>query len=56
MITHRNEQVTHTRSCSERESCHKLVGHQNLGKRTSEKQGGEGVNLDPKRTKLHEQR
>jgi len=53
----RNEQVGHNRSCSERKSCHKLVRCQNFGKRkTSEDHAGQGVDLDPERTQLHEQR
>ena len=35
----------------------KLVRCQNFGKRrTSENQAGQGVDLDPERTQLHEQR
>ena len=50
-------QVSHNRSCSERNSCHKLVRCQNFGKRrTSENQTGQGIDLDPERTHLHEQR
>jgi len=42
---------------SERKSCDKLVRCQNFGKRrTSENQAGQGVDLDPERTHLHEQR
>jgi len=38
-------------------SCHKLVRCQNFGKRrTSENQAGQGVDLDPERTKLDEQK
>jgi len=53
----RNEQVSHNRSCSERKSCHKLVRCQNFGKRkTSENKAGQGIDQDPERTHLHEQR
>ena len=53
----RNELVGHNRSCSERKSCHKLVRCQNFGKRrTSENQAGLGIDLDPERTQLDEQR
>jgi len=41
----------------ERKSCHKLVRCPNIGKRrTSENQAGQGVDLDPERTQLHEER
>jgi len=37
----RNEQVSHNRSCNERESRHQLVRRQNLAKKTSENQASQ---------------